>query len=229
MYKHPQKGLGHILQLRILPTGFPVGAVAPDKDKELFSWLPFVEPPFEWDVMLGSLGGETEPAEMGDPDSSRHTTWCLFLCTGVQSLTEFLATSNSAEAQEDVQVLLDSLGRSNPKYQNQVYKGLIAVLPCASPRAQQLALQTLRGMQVGSGPRWGRKGSISFPVLCRSPWHWGLQWAAPVPGGGQPRLLCEDCPCHSALFSPGRGGRGALCPCGACAGRAVLRAAGGPV
>uniref|UniRef100_A0A8C0HQB9 Armadillo like helical domain containing 1 n=1 Tax=Buteo japonicus TaxID=224669 RepID=A0A8C0HQB9_9AVES len=148
---------------------------------------------------------------------------------GVQSLTEFLATSNSAEAQEDVQVLLDSLGHSNPKYQNQVYKGLIAVLPCASPRAQQLALQTLRCMQVGSGPRWGRKGSISFPVLCRSPWRWGLQWAAPVPGGGQPRLLCEDCPCHSALFSLGRGGRGTLCPCGACAGRAVLGAPGGPV
>ncbi|NXW20723.1 ARMD1 protein, partial [Circaetus pectoralis] len=73
---------------------------------------------------------------------------------GVRSLTEFLATSNSAEAQEDVQVLLDSLGRSNPKYQNQVYKGLIAVLLCASPRAQQLALQTLRGMQdvVGDVP-----------------------------------------------------------------------------
>ncbi|KAM6305548.1 armadillo-like helical domain containing protein 1 [Aegotheles albertisi] len=66
---------------------------------------------------------------------------------GVQSLAEFLATSNSAEAQEDVQVLLDSLGRGNPKYQNQVYKGLVAVLPCASPRAQQLALQTLRVMQ----------------------------------------------------------------------------------
>ncbi|XP_068263224.1 armadillo-like helical domain containing protein 1 [Nyctibius grandis] len=36
----------------------------------------------------------------------------------VRSLAEFLASSNSAEAQEDVQVLLDSLGRSNPKYQN---------------------------------------------------------------------------------------------------------------
>ncbi|KAF1632031.1 Armadillo-like helical domain containing protein 1, partial [Eudyptes filholi] len=66
---------------------------------------------------------------------------------GVRSLAKFLATSKSAEAQEDAQVLLDSLGRGNPKYQNQVYKGLIAVLPCASPRAQQLALQTLRVMQ----------------------------------------------------------------------------------
>ncbi|NWX44895.1 ARMD1 protein, partial [Steatornis caripensis] len=66
---------------------------------------------------------------------------------GVQSLTKFLATSNSAEAQEDVQVLMDSLGHGNPKYQNQVYKGLVAVLPHASPRAQQLALQTLGVMQ----------------------------------------------------------------------------------
>ncbi|NXW01342.1 ARMD1 protein, partial [Fregetta grallaria] len=73
---------------------------------------------------------------------------------GVRSLAEFLATSNSAEAQADVQVLMDSLGRSNPKYQNQVYKGLVAVLPCASPQAQQLALQTLRVMQdmVGEAP-----------------------------------------------------------------------------
>ncbi|XP_054689544.1 armadillo-like helical domain containing protein 1 isoform X3 [Grus americana] len=73
---------------------------------------------------------------------------------GVRSLAEFLAASNSAEALEDVQVLLVSLGRGNSKYQNQVYKGLIAVLPCASPRAQQLALQALGAMQdiVGKAP-----------------------------------------------------------------------------
>ncbi|NXE82948.1 ARMD1 protein, partial [Cochlearius cochlearius] len=74
---------------------------------------------------------------------------------GVRSLAEFLATSSSAEAQEDARVLMGSLGSGNPKYQNQVYKGLIAVLPCASPRAQQLALQTLQVMQqdtVGEAP-----------------------------------------------------------------------------
>ncbi|PKK19242.1 armadillo-like helical domain containing protein 1 isoform X1 [Columba livia] len=73
---------------------------------------------------------------------------------GVQSLAKFLATSNSAEAQKEVQVLLDCLGHENPKYQNQVCKGLIAVLPCASPGAQQLALQTLGNMQdvVGEAP-----------------------------------------------------------------------------
>ncbi|NXA31585.1 ARMD1 protein, partial [Eudromia elegans] len=74
---------------------------------------------------------------------------------GVRSLAEFLATSTSTEAQEETQLLLGSLGRGNPKYQNQVYKGLVAVLSCSSPRAQQLSLQTLRVMQeaVGEAPR----------------------------------------------------------------------------
>ncbi|KAB0385738.1 hypothetical protein FD755_000694 [Muntiacus reevesi] len=67
---------------------------------------------------------------------------------GVRSIAEFLAKSKSEETQEEVQVLLDSLIHGNPKYQNQVYKGLIALLPCASPKAQQLALQTLRTAQL---------------------------------------------------------------------------------
>lgn len=70
---------------------------------------------------------------------------------GVQSLAELLATCSSAEVRDEVQILLDSLGRGNPKYQNQVYSGLLAVLPCGSPHAQQLALQTLRSMQVSGG------------------------------------------------------------------------------
>ncbi|XP_039341803.1 armadillo-like helical domain containing protein 1 isoform X2 [Mauremys reevesii] len=71
---------------------------------------------------------------------------------GVRSIAEFLANSKSEETQEQVQILLDSLGHGNPKYQNQVYKGLIALLPCTSPKAQQLSLQTLRTVQaiVGS-------------------------------------------------------------------------------
>ncbi|NXT86355.1 ARMD1 protein, partial [Anhinga rufa] len=91
---------------------------------------------------------------------------------GVRSLAEFLATSSSAEAQEDARALMDSLGHSNPKYQNQVYKGLVAVLPCASPRAQQLALQTLRVMQDSMGeapsilvePVLGVLGSVHLEV-----------------------------------------------------------------
>ncbi|XP_074858862.1 armadillo-like helical domain containing protein 1 isoform X2 [Carettochelys insculpta] len=67
---------------------------------------------------------------------------------GVRSIAEFLANSKSEETQEQVQILLDSLGHGNPKYQNQVYKGLIALLPCTSPKAQQLSLQTLRTLQA---------------------------------------------------------------------------------
>nr|XP_012807126.2 armadillo-like helical domain containing protein 1 [Jaculus jaculus] len=66
---------------------------------------------------------------------------------GVRAIAEFLAQSKSEETQEEVQILLDSLVHGNPKYQNQVYKGLIALLPCASPKAQQLTLQTLRMTQ----------------------------------------------------------------------------------
>ncbi|XP_021529000.2 armadillo-like helical domain containing protein 1 isoform X1 [Aotus nancymaae] len=66
---------------------------------------------------------------------------------GVRSTAEFLAKSQSEETQEEVQALLDSLVHGNPKYQNQVYKGLIALLPCTSPKAQQLSLQTLRTAQ----------------------------------------------------------------------------------
>ncbi|KAM9242269.1 armadillo-like helical domain containing protein 1 isoform 2-T2 [Dugong dugon] len=70
---------------------------------------------------------------------------------GVRSIAEFLAKSKSEETQEEVQVLLDALVHGNPKYQNQVYKGLIALLPCASPKAQQLSLQTLRTAQSITG------------------------------------------------------------------------------
>ncbi|XP_021056581.1 armadillo-like helical domain containing protein 1 isoform X2 [Mus pahari] len=66
---------------------------------------------------------------------------------GVRAIAEFLAKSKSEETQEEVQVLLDTLVHGNPKYQNQVYKGLIALLPCGSPKAQRLALQTLKTAQ----------------------------------------------------------------------------------
>ncbi|KAM5248611.1 armadillo-like helical domain containing protein 1 [Ctenodactylus gundi] len=66
---------------------------------------------------------------------------------GVRSIAEFFAKSKTEETQEEVQLLLDSLIHGNPKYHGQVYKGLIALLPCASPKAQQLALQTLQVAQ----------------------------------------------------------------------------------
>ncbi|KAM4722937.1 armadillo-like helical domain containing protein 1 [Rhinophrynus dorsalis] len=67
---------------------------------------------------------------------------------GVQAVAQCLAKSTLEETQEQAQILLESLAYGNPKYQNQVYKGLIALLPCVSPKAQQLALQTLRTVQA---------------------------------------------------------------------------------
>lgn len=66
----------------------------------------------------------------------------------MRSIAEFFAISKSEATQEQVQILLETLGHGNPKYQNQVYKGLIALLKSTSPKAQQLSLQTLRTIQV---------------------------------------------------------------------------------
>ncbi|XP_063058135.1 adenine DNA glycosylase [Engraulis encrasicolus] len=63
---------------------------------------------------------------------------------GVKAIAECLATLQAESTQETAQALLESLAHGNPKYQNQVYKGLIALLPCCSPKTQQLVLHTLR-------------------------------------------------------------------------------------
>uniref|UniRef100_A0A667WJE0 Armadillo like helical domain containing 1 n=1 Tax=Myripristis murdjan TaxID=586833 RepID=A0A667WJE0_9TELE len=68
-------------------------------------------------------------------------------CHGMRAIAECLSTARTEENQETAWALLESLSHGNPKYQNQVYKGLIALLPCTSPRAQQLVLQTLHTVQ----------------------------------------------------------------------------------
>lgn len=69
-------------------------------------------------------------------------------CYGIRSVAECLAKSRSEQTQLEARFLLESLAKGNPKYQTQVYKGLIAVLPCSSPKALELAAQTLRIVQV---------------------------------------------------------------------------------
>jgi hypothetical protein len=59
-----------------------------------------------------------------------------------------MAKSKSEQTQVEARYLLESLAKGNPKFQTQVYKGLIAILPCTSPKAQELAAQTLRIVQV---------------------------------------------------------------------------------
>ncbi|XP_013409610.1 uncharacterized protein C1orf228 homolog [Lingula anatina] len=66
---------------------------------------------------------------------------------GIRAIAECLAKSKSEETQDCARHLLESLARGNPKFENQVYKGLIALLPCSSPKAQQMAAQTLRIVQ----------------------------------------------------------------------------------
>jgi hypothetical protein len=69
-------------------------------------------------------------------------------CYGVRSIAECLAKSRSEKTQTEAKYLLENLAKGNPRYQNQVYKGLIALLPCSSPKAQELAAQTIRIVQV---------------------------------------------------------------------------------
>ena len=45
-------------------------------------------------------------------------------------------------------IMVISFFQGNPKYEGQVYKALIALLKCVSPKAQQMAAQTLRIVQV---------------------------------------------------------------------------------
>ncbi|KAK2835650.1 hypothetical protein Q5P01_016134 [Channa striata] len=66
---------------------------------------------------------------------------------GVKIIAECLAKSNTEENQETSWLLLESLSHGNPKYQNQIYKCLIALMSCASPKAQRLVLQSLRTVQ----------------------------------------------------------------------------------
>ncbi|XP_035509688.1 armadillo-like helical domain containing protein 1 [Morone saxatilis] len=66
---------------------------------------------------------------------------------GVEAIAECLAKSNTDETQETAWALLESLSRGNPRYQNQIYKGLIALVTCSSPKAQQLVLHTLHTVQ----------------------------------------------------------------------------------
>ncbi|KAM6939302.1 armadillo-like helical domain containing protein 1 [Lycodopsis pacificus] len=66
---------------------------------------------------------------------------------GVKAIAACLAKSNTDETQETAWALLESLSHGNPKYQNQIYKGLIALMTCTSPKAQQLALHTVHTVQ----------------------------------------------------------------------------------
>ncbi|XP_048760095.1 armadillo-like helical domain containing protein 1 [Ostrea edulis] len=66
---------------------------------------------------------------------------------GIRAVAECLAKSKSEETQDACRNILLMLAQGNPKFEVQVYKGLIALLPCSSPKAQQMAAQSLRIIQ----------------------------------------------------------------------------------
>ena len=70
------------------------------------------------------------------------------IVTGIRAIAECLAKTKAEETQECARNLLQNLSKGNPKFEMQVYKGLIALLPSSSPKAQQMAAQTLRVVQV---------------------------------------------------------------------------------
>jgi len=68
--------------------------------------------------------------------------------SGVRSAAECAARSRSEPTQEAACRLLRSLAEGNPKYQTQVYRGLTALLSSNSAKAQHMAAQSLRIVQV---------------------------------------------------------------------------------
>ncbi|XP_022066134.1 armadillo-like helical domain containing protein 1 isoform X2 [Acanthochromis polyacanthus] len=82
---------------------------------------------------------------------------------GVKVIAEFLATSNTDERQEAASALLEALSHGNPKYQDQIYKSLIGLMTCSSPKAQQLVLHNLRSLQLKLK---SAHHSIVEPLLC---------------------------------------------------------------
>lgn len=63
-----------------------------------------------------------------------------------------MATSCSEQTQAAARDLLEQLAEGNPRFRDHVYKALVAVLLCDSPKAQQFALQSIRILQVSITP-----------------------------------------------------------------------------
>ena len=72
----------------------------------------------------------------------------MWVHLGIRAAAECVARSRSEETQECACRLLRTLADGNPRFQTQVYRGLIALLPCDSAKAQHVAAQSLRVVQV---------------------------------------------------------------------------------
>ena len=75
----------------------------------------------------------------------------FFYNTGILAVSSCMAKSSSGDTQEACRMLLLALAQGNPRFQRQVFRAVIGLLPCPSPKAQQLAANTLRILQVIGG------------------------------------------------------------------------------
>ncbi|XP_041862469.1 armadillo-like helical domain containing protein 1 isoform X2 [Melanotaenia boesemani] len=73
-----------------------------------------------------------------------------FICEshGVKVIVECLAMSNSADILQIAGTVLESLSHGNPKYQDEIYKSLIAIIACVSAKAHQVILHILHTVQL---------------------------------------------------------------------------------
>ncbi|KAK1896293.1 Armadillo-like helical domain containing protein 1 [Dissostichus eleginoides] len=84
-----------------------------------------------------------------EEEKSRPSAFCSLSQTLVANTKRLSvkAMSNTDEPLEAAWALLESLSRGNPRYQNQVYKAMIALMTCSSPKAQQRVLHSLHTVQ----------------------------------------------------------------------------------
>lgn len=63
---------------------------------------------------------------------------------GIRAVAECLSQSKDMDCRDECKIVLKELSTGNPKYQQQVYKAMIALLKSASAYAQQIAAQLLQ-------------------------------------------------------------------------------------
>ncbi|XP_056894930.1 armadillo-like helical domain containing protein 1 [Takifugu flavidus] len=80
-------------------------------------------------------------------DAGRKYKELICQSCGAMAAAECLTHSGTGETQESAWMLLESLSHGNPKYEGEIYKGLIGHLTCTSAKAQQFVLHTLHTLQ----------------------------------------------------------------------------------
>ncbi|KAM4549075.1 armadillo-like helical domain containing protein 1 isoform 2-T3 [Odontesthes bonariensis] len=119
------------------------------------------------DILSHSLIKEADKAEalrllLAVSNSGRDCKELICESHGVRVIAECLFMTKKADTRQAAGALLESLSNGNPKHQDQIYKSLIALMTCASPKVQQVVLHTLRTVQLKLK---SADGSIVAPLL----------------------------------------------------------------